>query len=334
MGRAKDILFSMARDSTGQFIHAAEANRSEEFTCDLCNGEMILRRSLKEGKGSKRPHFAHKSLTPNCTPESALHFTFKNLLFSFLKERIEGGIPYKFCWKCESCDEVHSGDLLKKAKRISLEHNLNTCQPDIALLNEAGEVYAVIEVVVSHKPEESTLQYYSDNGIVLLQINLKSDRDLMEYPKRLYQPDRVTLCVNPKCVNCGAYQRKRKLWVIDGPCWKCSQPMKVASVETAMESILIEKFNEEELRLAKENGAIIQKRYSKTAEGSYLVNVCKSCNSFAGNWYLGVQYLLPAKNGELSSVNFDTGFDCIKCELKKYNEGYFESDDERPLPRD
>jgi hypothetical protein len=34
---------------------------------------MILRKSGKTGQGSRRPHFAHKSVNPDCNPETAIH---------------------------------------------------------------------------------------------------------------------------------------------------------------------------------------------------------------------------------------------------------------------
>jgi competence CoiA-like predicted nuclease len=71
----KTILYSTATTSTGQMIHASDANKETAYTCPLCNQPFIFRKGTR-----KRPHFAHKTLTSNCTPETALHYSFKVLL--------------------------------------------------------------------------------------------------------------------------------------------------------------------------------------------------------------------------------------------------------------
>jgi len=76
----KEILYTVALDPQGQLITARNAIKGNAFTCPMCSSVMILKKSGKTGEGTKRPHFAHKSLTPNCTPESVLHFVFKTLL--------------------------------------------------------------------------------------------------------------------------------------------------------------------------------------------------------------------------------------------------------------
>jgi hypothetical protein len=88
-----------------------------------------------------------------------------------------------FEWDCQFCTEHHKGNLLKKISDVKLEYNLGKCQPDIALLDAHENVHAVIEVVVTHKPEEQAVKFYKDNDIILIEHVLKSDLDLLHQNK-------------------------------------------------------------------------------------------------------------------------------------------------------
>lgn len=311
------ILYTVAKDKDGNLIKANDAEKGGEFFCPTCKTELILRKSGKTGKGTKRPHFAHRTLTPNCTPETALHYSFKNLLAEKLKQHLAEQKPLPISWYCEYCYDGHSGNLLKKIKTVKVEHYMTVCQPDIALLDEEDKVFAVIEVVVTHKPEENVLKFYNENNIIIIQINLKSDKDLDKLEAKISNPDFVGTCFNPKCKTCGHYQLKTKMTIVDGPCWKCHSTMKVAIIEGGMErggsSSGADEFTQQEIEFAKSKGAIIKTHYSKTAREKYLANTCPKCGTFAGNFYLFTQYLQPASIGELPSETFDIGYHCDYC---------------------
>lgn len=77
----KTILYSIGRTTSGQLIKAVDTEKETPYACPVRDRQLILR------KGKKRPHFAHKALSPNCTPESALHHGFKTLLFDKIQQR-------------------------------------------------------------------------------------------------------------------------------------------------------------------------------------------------------------------------------------------------------
>src|SRR5690554_7341754 len=94
-------------------------------------------------------------------------------------------------WHCKYCYTGHTGNLLKMIKSVKVEHNMTVCQPDIVLFDGEDKVFAVVEVVVTHKPEEGVLQFYRDNNIILIQINLTSDKDIEELDTKIANPDFV-----------------------------------------------------------------------------------------------------------------------------------------------
>ena len=307
------ILYTVAKNPSGNLISAKDAEKGIHFLCPVCDKEVLLRKSGNTGKNAKRPHFAHKSLTPNCTPETALHFLFKNKVFKYLEDKIASNLAVPFSWKCKHCQETHSGNLLKKIKEVRLEYSLTECRPDLVLLDAEKKVFAVIEIVVTHKPETEVLSYYKKNNIVLIQINLASDEDLNNFDEKFRNPDIVSICFNPKCATCGHYVNKSTMMIIDGPCYKCGHTMKVAVKSEYYSTIGPDEFSSEEIEVARKHGAIIQERYSKTLRERYLVNVCKTCNSFAGDHYLFTDYAAPASYGDLPFVQIESGYHCPYC---------------------
>lgn len=309
------LLYTVATDNKGNLIKANDAEKGDEFFCPVCKTELILKKSGKTGKGTKRPHFAHRALTPNCTPETALHYSFKTLLVEKLKQDIISDKALPISWRCQYCFEEHAGNLLKKITSVIVEHNMGVCQPDIALFDK-DNVFAVIEVVVTHKPEESVTEYYDKQNIILIQINLKSDQDLDELESKIAKPDIVTTCFNPKCEACGDFQRKTTMTIVDGPCWKCHATMKVAIVAAGNErgtSIGPDKFTNKEIDIARGKGVIINEHYSKTVRRRYLANTCSKCGTFVGDHYLFTNYHAPAFYGELSSSLLEIGYHCDNC---------------------
>lgn len=133
-------------------------------------------------KGSqKRPHFAHKNLSPNCTPETVLHYSFKTLLCQKIQDCIDHKLRLEIHWGYDPCEGHHTGNLLRKAVQVKSECKLGLYQPDISLLDQNGRPIAVIEVIVTHAPEQATVNYYKLNEITLVTYVLESDEDI--YPR-------------------------------------------------------------------------------------------------------------------------------------------------------
>jgi predicted Zn-ribbon and HTH transcriptional regulator len=313
------ILYTIAKNKDDTLIKAIDAIKGNDYFCPLCSNELLLRKSGNTGKNSKRPHFAHKTLTPNCTAETALHFLAKNLISEKIQKCINENVSINFSWHCKFCDEIHNGDLLKKTKKVKLEHDLKLCRPDISLFDNNDKVFAVIEVVVTHKPEALTIKFFRENNIVLIQINFNSDSELNEIDNKITKPDRVLICYNPKCKNCGHYKRKSTMAIIDSHCWKCCSEMKIAILTDGYNRLGPDSFSEGEINLAKDNGVFIKNQYSKIQNQSYLANTCSSCGTFAGNHYLFTDFYVPAiMHNTIHYKSFDTEFHCNYCSEPDY----------------
>lgn len=302
-----EILYTLAQNKDGNLIKAKNAEKGKDYYCPKCKNELILKKSGNTGRGSKRQHFAHRTLTPNCTPESALHYNFKTLLADKIKQYIERDKELIFIWECKSCYETHSGNLLKKATSVKVEHNLTVCQPDISLFDKEKRVFAVIEIVVTHRPEEKVVNYYKNNNIVLIQIEIDSEEDLDCIQKKVSTPNLLNYCINPKCKKCGRRKNTSRMYIIDSPCRKCKNIVKIALIERSSYVSSADSFSKENIEIAKSNGVILQ--YNK----KYLACTCKKCGTFVYKSNQREKYYNKALYEELPSTTIDIGYHCGYC---------------------
>ena len=283
----KDILYTVGRTVEGEMVKASDANKQTDYHCPTCEKVFVLKQGTR-----KRAHFAHKTLTPNCTPESALHYGFKLLLAKKIQQSIDQKTPLDFRWECSFCGVLHTGNLVKKANSVQVEHNLGVCRPDLALLDVNGSPVAVIEVVVTHPPEEAALDYYAANSIPVVIFTLKSDKDLDRLEHQFLTADSVSICISPKCSKCGQPKQQKRLLIVKSSCWKCGEGMNVLSLETSFfYSLPLEDLSEDEIKIAAQNGVFLKKQYSRTTNSRYIANTCRKCNAFIGHHHLFVDHI-------------------------------------------
>lgn len=302
---AANILYSTARTATGELIKASDAQKGQPYTCLICQQALLLRKGQL-----KRPHFAHKALSVNCSPETALHYSFKILLTEKIQKHLDNKVPLEIEWHCQYCSEMHRGNLLKKAVQVKPEYNLGICQPDIVLLDGDGRIKVGIEVVVTHFPEQRVLDYYKLHQIVAVLYVLKTDEDIQRLSSPKLEPDKVDLCLNPKCPNCGEYMSAKHLLIIKGECWKCFAPMKVAAIDGAGGYISPSEFSTSDIKLANEKGANLTSRYSQTVGMRYVANTCRRCQAFIGDHYLFSDYMAVL---DYERESLDVGYYCLRC---------------------
>ena len=303
------LLLSYAYDSNSNLVHIDNAQKGHKYTCPNCGAELLLKISkIPEGqKYHRRYRFAHKGNSDNHCSESFLHKLFKERCAEYIREKIAAREDFLFEWECEKCYEYHRGNLLKKAARVVTEYDLCVCKPDIALLDCNEKVVIVVEVVVAHKPEPNTLQYYEDNKIACLLINVEDFTDCENIAEKLSHPNKVNLCPNPICKKCGNVMHNSKIVTVATECWKCGHNMTIAMMLDVGRISSPADFNTEEIEIAKTLGANIQKRYSKTVNDNYFANVCAHCNAFVGDFYMHEYFDLPHTN------EIDLDYKCFNC---------------------
>ncbi len=310
MKSLNNILYVSDIDDEGNLCFAFNEDKTQKkkYVCPNCGVPMILKKSDKEGKYTKRPHFAHKSNeNHDCCPETVLHNTFKNELYRILKERLENNMSFIFKWKCKSCVDTHSGDLLKCVHNIYLEKDLDVCRPDILLTDKNDKPIFAVEVVVTHKPEEKTLQYYKDNKIWLYQIDLKSDEDLKDIENKAKYPFPFDVCRRPKCKTCDTILTRRTIYVKEGKCKNCDGIINMTMGEGDEGIFLPVDYKQEEIDFAKSKNVLFKNYNCEHLKQNSIYSVCPHCNTNVVDYYSDQQMAI------IGEKNF---YYCKKCEYK------------------
>ncbi len=309
----KKLLLPFAYDSGGNLVHIDNACKNETYKCPECKKVLSLIVSkIPEGqKYYRRNHFSHPKGSPdNHCSETFLHKLFKERAAEFIREMIAAGKDeFYFKWSCDICFCRHKGNLLKKAKFVCLEYDLGICRPDIALLDEKGEVVIVIEVVVTHKPTSEVIEYYNLKKIACLQIKVLDFDDCENVEKKLSHPDSVNICPAPICSECKHRMNLATMLFVNSKCWRCGEDMKVAMIET--DGIIYDSvyFTENDVLIANDNGANIATKYSQKQNKSYWANTCKSCGAFIGQHHMHEYY------SETFEKKFNIGYRCY-CQVE------------------
>lgn len=210
----KEIKYTTALDENGKTIHIDDAEKGKTYYCpcsDCEYPEFILRKSGKTGPGSRRPHFAHKNPGAKCSPDRVLHDSFIRTLTNLLESYKEEKKAFEIEWYCDVCRKKHKGNLLNEVATIKEEKDLKECRPDISLLDKNGIILKVIEIVVTHEPEENALEYYNKNNIILIQVSLYSDENIKNVERVTSRPDIVDYCLNPNCSKYDTRSTNRKI---------------------------------------------------------------------------------------------------------------------------
>lgn len=291
----KNISITYARSAEGALVHVSEAVKEQAYFCTECGDRLSLRISrLQPGeKGYQKSHFVHRRGS-GCSSETIARNQFRRKAAELLARKIEEKSAFPVVWKCRVCNKTHRLNLLEGVAAVETECRIGEWRPDVALLGPDGKIKAAVGIAVREKPDSQAVQYYETNGILYLQFYLQSAEDLDRPEERLSQPSPDSGCPSPVCEVCGERKNTAYLRIVDTACYKCGRPTKAAmlvdgAINDEVYVILgLEDFTPEMIRLAEKHGVIIQERYSRTREESYLASVCPdaSCAGFVGEHYL------------------------------------------------
>ena len=182
----KEILIKYAENKNGNIIHINNASKGESYFCPDCKDALIFK------KGNiRQKHFSHKNISSNCTGEGYLHKTFKKMLLEYLKYYLNNNMPLAISFKCNICNLEHNGNILYEIIDVKDEYNLETCRPDIALINKNGKVPIIIEIVDKHEPENNVLEICKKYNIILIRIKLDTINDLENIDNKIKLPSNV-----------------------------------------------------------------------------------------------------------------------------------------------
>jgi len=272
-------------ERAGQLVHvdAVASGSGCGCVCPSCGDPLVA----KKGE-SRIHHFAHYR-GATCNPETLLHQVGKRLLFERIVASLGSGVAIPIRWTCEHCHEEHEGNLIKKATGVVLEKSLGPCRPDVTLIDGNGSPVALLEIVVSHRPDPTVLAYAAERRIPLAEFHMAGTGDLDHITEsEVLIPTKMDLCMRPRCPKCGKYLQKASLHVIGARCWKCDRAMKAALL-TGLGGVRgPEALTEQERAVARENGVVLRLERGNTRRGQWkrMTNACGHCGAFTSTHYL------------------------------------------------
>ena len=240
-----------------------------------------------------------KKSSPQTSHDAAV-----SIIEKLVKEHI-GGI-FNATAICNQCSEELTINLVNGVVEVQREKLVGTVRPDISLHDENDIPIRFIEVVDSHAPERNVHDFALHNGIEVVEFHLRADRAFTGRRRNRALDESLTiktrlqelnegrlvvdahnlLCQRPKCRDCGSPLPLRTVTISTTDCWKCGQNVNVVTGDIDGHSLEQDFFTKEEMKFAEENGVLLARRFSATAGGKYLANVCTNCDQIQGNWFL------------------------------------------------
>ncbi len=311
----KKAVYSAAYSPDGTIALVHNISATGPFRCIGCGKPMIARR------GEERIwHFAHSN-DGRCSGETALHKAAKEMIAGALRRSLEINPHPAFLasYKCPYCRDTHAIDLIVETGEIEVETQIGPVIPDILLKDTSGSPHAVIEVVVSHAPEDTAISYYmgewnkpvyvvsptwEELPDIIDRITLSAilagahtcpaRRSLMERHARAFaicgRIPSTTDDPRAQCQACGSVLFPFALEVLaDYSCYNCGCTTPIATIQPESEEA-DEIPSRKRLTLAtilRSDWHIdIRLDYSHTVRSRYLMNHCRHCRAKIGDFYI------------------------------------------------
>ncbi len=161
---------------TGRMLHIDQAHRGKASgcTCADCEGALLARKG-----DERRHHFAHASSGQTGGRETCLHWNSVMALYQRLQDAIQHGDAVHFRWECTTCGVEHIRDFAEGMTRVKREERApdSLKRPDISLYRE-DDLCCLIEVVVTHPPEQPVRDYSRERGVNLVVVDMKKGPEL------------------------------------------------------------------------------------------------------------------------------------------------------------
>ncbi len=158
------IAYRWALDETGRPVPIDLAQRGRRYHCPLCQGGMIARLG-----DQLQHHFGHEIET-GCTPEAVTRAALRRWIVIQLRDALAARQMIKAQWQCHKCYNTHTADLLENIRQVDEGYLWDSHYADVATVDAAGNVRAVILVQDETIPTPDTLRFFIDQEIFTLII--------------------------------------------------------------------------------------------------------------------------------------------------------------------
>ena len=234
----------------------------------------------------------------------SLHEQAVEALEKLLRKNL--GASVEVSLHCNQCRDELQVNLLDGVAEIRRNVNVGSVRPDLSMFDADGKPRRFVEVVDSHAPEKNVHLFAAENDVEVFEVHLATEFEFLGRRRNKALDEVLTkrtrikqlaegtvvidahnlLCNKPKCADCGRPLPLREISIREKDCWKCGRSVIVAVGHIDGGSLEQDEFTDDEIEFARENGVTLERRFSATAGGRYLANVCTGCDQIQGNWFL------------------------------------------------
>src|SRR5258708_4135473 len=149
----------------GRPVPISQAQHGQIYVCPLCHGRMIARLG-----DQLQHHFAHEDDT-GCTPEAVTRAAVRRWITIQLRDALSRRQMIKVQWACKRCGNRHTGDLLEDVTQVHEGYLWDSAHyADVAMVDAAGNVCALILVQDEEMPTPETLAFFSARELFTIVI--------------------------------------------------------------------------------------------------------------------------------------------------------------------
>ncbi|HUP69638.1 MAG TPA: competence protein CoiA family protein [Acidimicrobiales bacterium] len=270
---------------------AAADERPEGARCVGCDELVRLRAGAKN-----RPHFAHLHDEVCVGGETALHQTTVRVLRAAILDAAAAGRPYRVLCACARCLASREADVARQGCAVAVDEVLEgRIRPDLLVRTGSGKPLVVIEVIVTHAPEEDAVELYERLGLPVIRVwptlaaleQMRSalGQELLRTEERPTGCFGVSGCRFPRhsepgkvaCPTCAKPARQISVEITTASCYKCYKPFPVLDlVDCTDEHLFVIAAGCPDLpgvaAVAASRGVRMATRNSNAAGGSYLMH--------------------------------------------------------------
>ena len=268
------IQWPLAKDTLGSYIHIGDTVSKEQYFCPECSGRFIARMGTKV-----KHHFAHyRGIV--CTGEGSRHSIAKHYIAILL------GNPVTLPLMCQS-NRLPTKAYRLQVWNVEIEYAVGEYIVDVACERNGKPIY--VEVIDTHPTDLEKSRTLKD-ALVEVKIKDLSDQEVFfgeKVRERLLGELAFFLPTMPE----GPYDFIHT-WTTR--CWKCKKEVPVAlRCEPGDESkgeypgaeLWPQNFPKD-LLTEMQKYAKLEWRTTSIMKEGYIANICPSCNTVQGDFYL------------------------------------------------
>lgn len=156
------VSYRWALDTSGRPTPIETAQHGRQYTCPLCHTPMIPRLGEQIVH-----HFGHDHII-GCSPETVNRAVLRLWLKITLSEVLTTRQAVNVQWSCTKCSRVHQDNLLRETSRFIEDYQWREQLVDLALVDEAGKLCAV--VVIRDSLSDDERRFFTNRDVFTLVI--------------------------------------------------------------------------------------------------------------------------------------------------------------------